>query len=59
MQFAPKSDTRAQYDGAKRPKGTKMHGAVDTSGHIRLAQSFERRLIAPRGYSASKLPGNI
>jgi hypothetical protein len=59
MQFAPESDTRAQYNGTKRRKGTKMHGALDTLGHIRFPQLVERRLIAPRGYSASKLRGNI
>jgi transposase len=34
LQFSPESGERAGYDGAKRRKGTKMHTAVDTLGHL-------------------------
>jgi transposase len=34
MQSTPESGERAAYDGAKRRKGSKMHMAVDTLGHL-------------------------
>src|SRR3954454_10015086 len=34
LQFTPKSGHRAGYDGAKRRKGSKLHLAVDTLGHL-------------------------
>jgi transposase len=34
MQSTPESGGRAGYDGAKRRKGSKMHMAVDTLGHL-------------------------
>jgi len=34
MQSTPESGTRAGYDGHKRKKGTKVHLAVDTLGHL-------------------------
>jgi transposase len=34
MQSSPESGGRAGYDGAKRRKGTKVHIAVDTLGHL-------------------------
>jgi len=34
MQSTPESGSRAGYDGAKRKKGTKLHMAVDTLGHL-------------------------
>jgi Transposase DDE domain len=34
LQSTPESDTRAGYDGAKRRKGSKIHIAVDTLGHL-------------------------
>jgi transposase len=34
LQSTPESGTRAGYDGAKRRKGTKVHLAVDTLGHL-------------------------
>ena len=33
-QSSPESGTRAGYDGAKRRKGSKVHLAVDTLGHL-------------------------
>jgi transposase len=34
LQSTPESGDRAGYDGAKRRKGTKVHMAVDTLGHL-------------------------
>src|SRR5436190_5901016 len=34
LQSSPESGTRAGYDGAKRRRGSKMHMAVDTLGHL-------------------------
>jgi transposase len=34
LQSTPESGARAAYDGAKRRKGSKVHIAVDTLGHL-------------------------
>jgi transposase len=34
LQSTPESGTRAKYDGYKRKKGSKVHIAVDTMGHL-------------------------
>ncbi|HMQ32073.1 MAG TPA: IS5 family transposase [Chloroflexaceae bacterium] len=34
LQSSPESGARAEYDGAKRRKGSKVHAAVDTLGHL-------------------------
>ena len=34
LQSTPTSGSRAGYDGAKRRKGSKVHAAVDTLGHL-------------------------
>jgi transposase len=34
LQSTPESGTRGGYDGAKRRKGSKVHAAVDTLGHL-------------------------
>lgn len=34
VQSTPSSGSRAGYDGAKRRKGSKVHAAVDTLGHV-------------------------
>ena len=34
MQSTPESGARAGYDGHKRRKGSKVHAAVDTLGHL-------------------------
>lgn len=34
LQSTPESGERAGYDGAKRRKGSKVHLAVDTLGHL-------------------------
>jgi transposase len=38
VQSTPASGTRAGYDGAKRRRGSKVHMAVDTLGHLLAAQ---------------------
>ena len=50
LQSTPESGTRAGYDGAKRRRGSKVHMAVDTLGHL---------LAAPchRGQRAGPQPG--
>jgi transposase len=37
LQSTPESGGRAGYDGAKRKKGSKVHAAVDTLGHLLAA----------------------
>ena len=37
LQSTPESGQRAGYDGAKRRKGSKVHVAVDTLGHLLAA----------------------
>jgi transposase len=37
VQSTPESGTRAGYDGAKRRRGSKVHMAVDTLGHLLAA----------------------
>jgi transposase len=34
MQSSPESGARAGYDGHKRRRGSKVHQAVDTLGHL-------------------------
>jgi transposase len=34
LQSTPESGARAGYDGAKRQKGSKVHAAIDTLGHL-------------------------
>ena len=34
LQSTPESGARAGYDGGKRRKGSKVHAAVDTLGHL-------------------------
>jgi hypothetical protein len=34
VRSTPESGTRAGYDGAKRKRGSKLHLAVDTLGHL-------------------------
>lgn len=40
------SGTRAGYDGAKRKRGSKVHMAVDTSGHLLALHDRLRRIHA-------------
>ena len=41
LQSTPESGQRGGYDGAKRRKGSKLHLAVDTLGHLLAAQVGE------------------
>ena len=41
LQSTPESGGRAGWDGAKRRKGSKLHLAVDTLGHLLAAQQAE------------------
>ena len=34
LRSTPESGSRARYDGAKRKRGSKLHMAVDTLGHL-------------------------
>ena len=38
LQSTPESGSRAGYDGAKKRKGSKVHAAVDTLGHLLALQ---------------------
>jgi len=38
LQSTPESGSRSGYDGAKRRKGSKVHAAVDTLGHLLVLQ---------------------
>src|SRR5919204_4922763 len=38
LQSTPESGARAGYDGAKKRKGSKVHAAVDTLGHLLALQ---------------------
>ncbi len=39
LQSTPESGARAGYDGYKRKKGSKVHAAVDTLGHLLALKS--------------------
>ena len=43
LQSTPESGPRAGYDGYKRRKGSKVHIAVDTLGHLRPMNKSARR----------------
>ena len=49
LQSTPESGARAGYDGAKRRKGSKVHAAVDTLGHL-LALHVELAYV-DQGYT--------
>jgi transposase len=51
LQSTPESGARADYDGAKRKKGSKLHAAVDTLGdlltlHVTPADAQDRDQVA-------------
>ena len=62
LQSTPESGHRAGYDGAKRRKGSKVHVAVDTLGHLLAAvvtpaNEHDRAQVDalwPRGASRSR-----
>lgn len=51
LRSTPGSGERAGYDGAKRKKGSKIHMAVDTLGHL-LALHIRQRRGSRRGRAA-------
>jgi transposase len=62
LQSTPESGSRGGYDGAKRKKGTKVHAAVDTLGHllalhVRPANEQERELVGELAESVQEATG--
>src|SRR5918993_1387852 len=62
LQCTPESGSRGGYDGAKRKKGTKVHAAVDTLGHLLAlhltpANEQERELVGKLAESVQELTG--
>lgn len=63
LQSTPESGARAGYDGAKRRKGSKVHIAVDTLGHllalrVTAADQGDREQVAALAEDVQKLTGN-
>jgi transposase len=63
LQSTPESGGRAGYDGAKRRKGSKVHIAVDTLGHLLAltvtpADHGDRAQVATLAADVQKLTGN-
>jgi transposase len=50
LKSTPESGPRGGYDGAKRKKGSKVHAAVDTLGHL-LALRVSAASEQERGYN--------
>jgi transposase len=47
LQSWPESGARAGYDGAKKRKGSKVHAAVDTLGHLLAVKVTPRQRAGP------------
>lgn len=63
LQSTPESGGRAGYDGAKRRKGSKVHIAVDTLGHllalkVTAADQGDREQVASLAEDVQKITGN-
>lgn len=63
LQSTPESGARAGYDGAKRRKGSKVHIAVDTLGHlmalkVTAANEGDREQIAALSEQIQQVTGN-
>jgi transposase len=61
-QSTPESGGRAGYDGAKRKKGSKLHAAVDTLGHLLAlhatpANAQDREQVAPLAAAVQEATG--
>jgi hypothetical protein len=56
LRSTPESGERAGYDGAKRKKGSKLHLAVDTLGHL-LALHVTARKRGQPGRGRTPGPG--
>ena len=62
LQSTPESGSRGGYDGAKREKGSKLHAAVDTLGHLLAlhvtpANEQERELVGKLAESVQEATG--
>lgn len=62
LQSTPESGARAGYDGAKRKKGSKVHIAVDTLGHLLAlkvtpATEQDRALVGPLAQAVQEVTG--
>ncbi len=63
LQSTPESGGRAGYDGAKRRKGSKVHLAVDTLGHLLAltvtpADHGDRDQVAPLAEQVQRITGS-
>ncbi len=63
LQSTPESGARAGYDGAKRRKGSKVHIAVDTLGHlmalkVTAASEGDREQVAALAEEVQQVTGN-
>jgi transposase len=63
LQSSPESGHRAGYDGAKRRKGSKVHLAVDTLGHllalhITPANEQDRAQVGQLAAAVQEIPGH-
>ncbi len=63
LQSTPESGARAGYDGAKRRKGSKVHIAVDTLGHllalkVTAADQGDREQVAALAEEVQQVTGN-
>jgi len=63
LQSTPESGARAGYDGAKRRKGSKVHIAVDTLGHllalkVTAASEGDREQVAVLAEEVQKVTGS-
>jgi transposase len=63
LQSTPESGTRAGYDGAKRRRGSKVHMAVDTLGHllalrVTAANEQDRRQVSTLAQKVQEVTGD-
>lgn len=58
LQSSPESGARAGYDGHKRRKGSKIHRAVDTLGHL-LALCVTAANAQERAQVDDRCPGHF
>ncbi len=63
LQSTPESGARAGYDGARRRKGSKVHIAVDTLGHllalkVTAASEGDREQVAVLAEEVQQVTGN-
>ena len=62
LQSTPESGPRAGYDGAKRLRGSKVHLAVDTLGHllalhVTAANEQDRRQVSTLAEKVQEITG--